>query len=186
MTDGNQLPKDLMDTDFLEKLHIGGREKKAGWKILNAQPGDAVDYQGDLRDLSQFSDDSFDIVYASHVLEHVKQQELLATVKGIYRILKPGGKFFVSVPDMTILCHMYVDENAKQEDRFNIMRMMFGGQIDDYDFHYIGINDELLSYSLFQNGFKEVYRVKELNIFKDTSSLTYGGALISLNAVAIK
>lgn len=179
-------PEDLLDTSFAEKLHIGGQEAKTGWKILNAQDKEGVDYVGDIRDLSQFADNHFDIVYASHVLEHVNQKELLPTVQGIHRILRPGGKFFVSVPDMTTLCHIYVDKNANQEDRFNIMRMIFGGQIDEYDFHYIGINDELLLYSLSDSGFEQAYRVPEFNIFQDTSSMKYGGVLISLNAVAIK
>jgi hypothetical protein len=33
------------------KLHIGGTEAKAGWKILNSQLGQNVDYIGDIRDL---------------------------------------------------------------------------------------------------------------------------------------
>jgi hypothetical protein len=30
-------------------LHIGGREKREGWKILNIQPGAHADYLGDIR-----------------------------------------------------------------------------------------------------------------------------------------
>ena len=40
------------------KLHIGGKEKKEGWKILNIQKSKNVDYIGDIRDLSQFNDTS--------------------------------------------------------------------------------------------------------------------------------
>ena len=53
------------------KLHIGGQTTKEGWKILNIQKKDGVDFVGDLTDLSQFSDNSIEEVYASHVLEHV-------------------------------------------------------------------------------------------------------------------
>ncbi len=35
----------------LLKLHIGGKQAKAGWKILNAQALEGVDYIGDVRDL---------------------------------------------------------------------------------------------------------------------------------------
>ena len=38
------------------KLHIGGQTTKDGWKILNIQKKDGVDFVGDLTDLSQFSD----------------------------------------------------------------------------------------------------------------------------------
>ena len=37
------------------KLHIGGQTTKEGWKILNIQKKDGVDFVGDLTDLSQFS-----------------------------------------------------------------------------------------------------------------------------------
>ena len=53
------------------KLNIGGEEKKEGWKILNIQKKEAVDYVGDVTDLSQFEDNSIDEIYASHVIEHV-------------------------------------------------------------------------------------------------------------------
>lgn len=36
------------------KLHIGGKEIKKGWKILNIQQVKGVDYLGDISDLSQF------------------------------------------------------------------------------------------------------------------------------------
>jgi hypothetical protein len=32
-------------------LHIGGKEKKDGRKILNIQPGEHVDYVGDISNL---------------------------------------------------------------------------------------------------------------------------------------
>ena len=36
------------------KLHIGGKEIKEGWKILNIQKNKGVDFVGDISDLSQF------------------------------------------------------------------------------------------------------------------------------------
>ena len=82
-----------------QRLHIGGKRVKEGWKILNIQPGKDVDFVGDAADLSQFNDETFDEVYASHVIEHLGyQNELPEATKGIHRILKPGGVFRMSVP----------------------------------------------------------------------------------------
>ena len=94
------------------KLHIGGQTTKEGWKILNIQKKDGVDFVGDLTDLSQFSDNSVEEVYASHVLEHVGQKKVLDTLKGVNRILNKDGKFYISVPDMDVLCKIFIDEKA--------------------------------------------------------------------------
>ena len=58
------------------KLHIGGKSKKEGWKILNIQNGENIDFVGDIKDLSQFEDESIEEIYASHVLEHVDQRSI--------------------------------------------------------------------------------------------------------------
>ena len=59
-----------------KKLLVGLHFKlKDGWKILNIQKFDGVDYQGDISDLSQFEDNSIDEIYASHVVEHVPKKK---------------------------------------------------------------------------------------------------------------
>ena len=58
------------------KLHIGGKEKKEGWSILNIQKNNNIDFVGDISDLSQFEDNSIDEIYASHVVEHVNQKNI--------------------------------------------------------------------------------------------------------------
>jgi predicted SAM-dependent methyltransferase len=177
----------LLDVTGTDRLHIGGREKKDGWKILNIQPGEAVDYVGDIRDLSSFPRNSFDVVYASHVLEHVSyRHEINAALRWIRRILRPGGKFFVSVPDLDTLCRLFIHEQTTREVRFKVMRMMFGGQTDPHDFHQCGLTAEFLGDYLLAAGFKEVQRVPEFGFFGDTSSLRLNGVLVSLNMVAVK
>lgn len=107
-------------------------------------------------------------------------------IRSIHRILRPDGKFFVSVPDLDTLCRLFVDEQLTPDERFYVMRMMFGGQTDEHDFHYVGLNAEFLAHFLNEAGFREIYRPPEFNIFHDTSSMKYRGVLISLNMVAIK
>ena len=116
------------------KLHIGGMEKKEGWKILNIQKNDGrekhVDLVGDITDLSQFDDGSIEEIYASHTVEHIDNNDIQKTLKGIHRVLKDGGKFYVSVPDMDILCRLFLDPKAPLKIKYEVMRMMYGGQID--------------------------------------------------------
>ena len=66
------------------------------------------------------------------------------------------------------------------------MRVMFGGQIDEYDFHYFGWNLEFMKNFLTKAGFKKIERVKSFSMFKDTSDLAPFGPPISLNIIAYK
>lgn len=56
---------------------------------------DGVDHREDIRAMS-FKDASFDLVYASHVLEHVDDDS--AAIAEIRRVLKPGGIAILPVP----------------------------------------------------------------------------------------
>tara|TARA_B100001564_G_scaffold338756_1_gene330864 strand:+ start:411 stop:920 length:510 start_codon:yes stop_codon:yes gene_type:complete len=168
------------------KLHIGGEEIKEGWKILNIQKKQGVDFIGDISDLSQFEDNSLDEIYASHVLEHVAVKKVDQTIKGIHRVLKDNGKFYVSVPDMDLLCRIFIDPKAPRQVKFRIMRIMFGGQIDDFDFHYFGWNYQFMNDFLQEAGFKKIEKVKSFSLFKDTSDYAPFGPPISLNVIAYK
>ena len=168
------------------KLHIGGKEKKEGWKILNIQKNDNVDFIGSISDLSQFEDESVEEIYASHVVEHIDQKNIKNTLKGIHKVLKKGGKFYISVPDMDILCRIFIEKTAPPKVKFHVMRMIFGGQIDEFDYHYFGWNYQFLNSFLVEAGFEKNERVKTFDIFDDTSSYAPYGPLISLNVIAYK
>ncbi len=170
------------------KLHIGGSVAKDGWEVLNALPGDHVDHQCCATDLSRFPDGTFAEIYASHVVEHFDFKDvLLLTLKEWYRVLKPSGRLFVSVPNMDILAALFLDkEGLTLEERFFVMRMMFGGHCDEYDYHFVGLNEEFLVNYLFMAGFSSIYRVDQFDIFSDTSSMVFKGQLISLNLIADK
>jgi len=168
------------------KLHIGGKQIKDGWKILNIQKLDGVDFVGSISDLSQFDNDSIEEIYASHVVEHVDQKNIKKTLNGIYRILKEGGKFYISVPDLDVLCKIFINDKAPPKVKFHVMRMMFGGQTDEHDYHYFGWNFLFMRDFLIESGFKKVERVKSFSIFNDTSDYAPYGVPISLNVIAYK
>lgn len=168
------------------RLHIGGKQEKQGWKIFNSMAGPAVDIVGDIRFLECFSDGCCTDIYASHVLEHVGLNDLMPTLAGTYRILSPGGRLYVSVPDLDILTWLFGNPGFNREQRLHVMRMLFGGQTDEFDFHKIGLNFENLSDYLLQTGFESVERVESFGIFDDTSDYAPYGGRISLNVIAVK
>jgi predicted SAM-dependent methyltransferase len=182
-----ELPAGLLEERGEGWLHLGGQVRRAGWTVVNAVAGPHVDHVGDIRDLSQFGDATYDMVYASHIIEHLPYgSDLGRVLQDVARLLRPGGRFFVSVPNMVTLCELFVHPKIRPDLRFTLMRMMFGGQTDAFDFHYVGLWDQYLTSLLFGAGFGEVFRVRKFGIFDDTSNLEFLGRLVSLNLVAVR
>ena len=171
------------------KLHIGGKETHSDWKILDIEARPEVDYVGDAADLSQFADNSIDQIYASHVLEHFYyglNNELIQVLQEWHRVLKPGGQLLISVPDLKTLCWLYLNPNLEPLERHHLMRIMFGGQVNEYDVHKVGFDADTLGLYLQEVGFETCYQVSEFNLFNDCSSLRLLDTLISLNMIAEK
>lgn len=171
----------------IRRLHVGGKVRKEGWEVLNALPGPSVDHIGNANDLSRFPDNTFDMIYASHVVEHFDyRDELQRTLCEWLRVLKPGGVLQVSVPDLAVLAALLLDKRLQTIHRYMVMRMIFGGHVDAYDYHQVGLTDEFMVSFLLNAGFVDAVRVERFGHFEDTSDLSFAGVLISLNMQARK
>ena len=99
----------------------------------------------------------------------------------------PGGKIYISVPDLDILAEWLLSKDKlTSNERFSVMRIIFGGHENSYDYHLIGLNEEFLSEFLKHTGFVNARRVKEFGLFKDISTETFKGEPFSLNMIAKK
>jgi predicted SAM-dependent methyltransferase len=170
------------------KLHIGGLQRAAGWEILNANPAPYVDHVCNANKLSQFADGTFSEIYASHVVEHLDyKNELTSTLKEWWRVMEPGGKIYISVPDLDVLAGLILSKDKLTPDeRFFVMRMIFGGHVDKYDYHVVGLNEEFLTRFLKGAGYENILKVDGFGFFDDTSNMKYMGVAISLNLIAEK
>ena len=166
------------------RLHIGGHEARAGWKILNIRSGKNVDYVGNCIDLSQFASGSADVVYASHVIEHLgHRQELPAALAEIRRVLRRGGNLYISVPDLEFLCGVFMRPNAPVELKIRVVTMIFGMQANEHDYHKFAFSLDMLAMYLAQAGFTKIARVNDFDLFKDYSTLEFEGRRLSLNLI---
>jgi predicted SAM-dependent methyltransferase len=171
------------------KLHIGGKEPHPDWKIFDIEERPEVDYVGDAISLTQFADNSIEAIYASHILEHFHynlENEVVEVLTEWHRVLQPGGKLYLSVPNLHILCWLYLNPNTSSTERYVVMRMMFGGQVNQYDVHRVGFDFDFLCYCLNLAGFVTCEATPEFGIFNDCSSLSMMETLISLNVIATK
>ena len=71
-----------------------------------------VDYQADLLNLP-FPDESYDFVFASHVLEHIREDA--RALSEIRRVLKPGGIAVLPVPIFETKTVEYPGPNPHEE-----------------------------------------------------------------------
>lgn len=170
------------------RLHIGGTVRAEGWEVLNANPAPYVDHVCNASNLEWFPDNTFSDIYASHVVEHFDYAgELAGTLREWRRVLIPGGRVLISVPDMDVLADLFLAKDRLSiDERFFVMRMMFGGHVDKYDYHVVGLNEEFLAFFLQESGYVRIRRVASLGLFGDTSEMVFGGVRISLNMIAEK
>ncbi|HBF33210.1 TPA: methyltransferase type 11 [Candidatus Sumerlaeota bacterium] len=66
-----------------------------------------------VHDLSKgipFGDNTCDVVYQSHVLEHLPRNAAKGMLQECRRVLRPGGILRVAVPDLEQVCRMYLQK----------------------------------------------------------------------------
>lgn len=71
-----------------------------------------------------FPENSVQEMIAIHVLEHISPYIVLDTLKLWNKILKPGGKLTLELPDLESLCERYVKANTGQ--RYGLANCIYG------------------------------------------------------------
>jgi SAM-dependent methyltransferase len=80
-----------------------------------AHRGKAKHIGHDLRRELPYSDHSFEGVYSEHTLEHMYPSEALLVIAEACRVLKPGGVFRVSVPNLARFVAFYNGEEVPEQ-----------------------------------------------------------------------
>ena len=104
------------------RLHLGcGPVIKEGWVNIDLYDNGS-DLKLDLREPWPFSDRSVSIIYSEHVFEHFDYPfEARRLLSEAWRVLAPGGKFSLGVPDCEFAAKSYVtrDEDFHRREREN-------------------------------------------------------------------
>lgn len=92
------------------KLEIGpGPARIPDFETLNVVPAANVDYLWNAAKRLPFRSGTFEVVYASHILEHIPWYHTEAVLAEWVRIVKPGGRLELWVPDGLKICKAFVD-----------------------------------------------------------------------------
>lgn len=161
-----QIHKLISPRSFLsDRLMLGWDAPQEGWTTFDI--GGHADYQGNIVDLSIFANNSFNKVYASHVFEHINYLEARHALQEVFRVLKPGGLFFIAVPDVENLSRGFKSKDyLVVENAMDVIYGVYrdGGRLND---HKYGYTRKTLTYELKNVGFRKVNRFQPF--FEDAS-----------------
>ncbi len=94
-------------------LEIGpGEHRLENFETLNIMPGPSTDYCWDASRRLPFDDNSLDLIYASHVLEHIPWYRTRTVLTDWVRVLKPGGALELWVPDGLKIASAFVESES--------------------------------------------------------------------------
>ncbi|MBW4460011.1 MAG: glycosyltransferase [Nodosilinea sp. WJT8-NPBG4] len=90
-------------------LNLGcGNYFHPDWVNVDSQAAQANVIVHDIRTTLPFSNEAFDAVYHSHVLEHLPRSEAKSFLQECLRVLRPGGVLRVVVPDLEQIAREYL------------------------------------------------------------------------------
>jgi predicted SAM-dependent methyltransferase len=176
-----------------KNLHLGcGERFLPGFIHIDCREFPHLDYVSDISKLDMLEEESIDLVYASHVLEHFHRDDIKRVLSEWYRVLKIGGVLRIAVPDFDSLVKVY----RIYDDIDLIIGSLYGRQDYKENYHYIVFNFDSLKKALESVGFKDIKRYDwRETIHKDFDDYSQAyiphmdkeyGYLVSLNIEAIK
>lgn len=115
------------------KLHLGCGEKYIpGWFHIDVCHLPHINLVHAVDRLPMIEDDSVDEIYSCHVFEHFTSQQAPDVLNEWHRILKPGARMRIAVPDFESLAKYYLETYQLG----HVLGPLFGGHSRLYDIHH--------------------------------------------------
>jgi hypothetical protein len=113
-----------------------------------------------------FLDHSLGALYASHGLEHFSHRDTRRVLAEWYRVLRPGGKLLLNVPDLDWACSAWLNPSMRTpyfRDDQTCLEVFYGGQDVPGEVHYTGFTVNGLKTQLLQAGFVRADTRREID-----------------------
>jgi len=92
----------------VRRLHIGGGWNHVdGWLNVDKFAANADTYLNAYKPFP-FPANTFDKVFSEHMIEHLEVDRVRRFLQEVFRVLKPGGVFRVTCPDLELYANKYV------------------------------------------------------------------------------
>lgn len=135
------------------KINLGCYDKKIhGFVNVDIRPECNPDIIDDAFTLKKFENNSADMIYTCHMLEHLKRCEVDGALRRWWEVLKPDGRLYISVPDIEATMKRYLYTGDLEE----VMSLLYGSQRHEYDYHYCGWDFKTLSKKMRDAGFQAI------------------------------
>jgi len=144
------------------KLDICAQSRNnAGFTTVDGISGPNVDIVADIRLRLPFDDKSIEEVFSCATLEHLLLSQASRLLKEFNRILVPGGKLTVAVPDLNRIAKAYLDKSFD----YRMINQYLYGQIHEnsfmeFDCHKSAFDFQMLKQMLGTAGFKDIEEVE--------------------------
>jgi predicted SAM-dependent methyltransferase len=126
-------PPQPRNPDGSVNIHLGcGRVNHPAFINVDVAPFAHIHHVHGVERLPMFRDETADLIYVCHCLEHVSFLETERVLREWRRVLKPGGILRISVPDFDCILAIY---EAFQHDIAAIEKTLMGGQNYAANFH---------------------------------------------------
>lgn len=170
------------------KLYLGcGTQRLPDFIHIDPHPSVNPDIVADLQDLSQFQNDSADLIYCCYGLQRWSPQQLPSLLAEWQRVLRPGGALRLSVPDFAVLARLYLAGQVALE---TLAPLLHGDPTADSEIYRWSWDRRSLTQALEQAGFVNIQAYDPQKTdpagYTDASSTQLAGQLVSLNLEAFK
>lgn len=136
------------------RLIIGAGDRQSpGWTHHDIQDLPGIDIVCDFWDLPQhIAPASCRAIHMTHVLEHFPMARTLEALRLVHGLLVPNGELYLEVPNFL----WHAEEIVKDPRNRRVVEYAFGGQLNDWDYHYNGFTPALLFDDLLESDFRIV------------------------------
>ncbi|MBA2280311.1 MAG: methyltransferase domain-containing protein [Acidimicrobiia bacterium] len=135
------------------KLNLGcGWDVRNGYLNVDLHEVHQPDLVADITDLSMLPSGFYEEIVAQDVLEHLRREDALPALREWARLLQPGGRLFLRVPNLIGLLGLLAERTTIESQR-ELVQCLFGTQAYNGDYHQNGYTELLLRQTLFEAGF---------------------------------